>query len=282
LEAELLGEHDVFCGMHNWDAATTAQWVEALRLRAQAPDQKAIRQEIVQRARLEKGDCVVENGCGTGALLLDLAAVVGSSGKVIGCEPQPGLAEAARQAVAQASLSALVRVLPCKLEEAGLEPGSAAATIAQTVLIHVPKARLHDSLAAMISLVRPLGRIISADQDGDTWVIHHPDRDLTRRIAQFNTDQRYADGWRGRQLWALFREHGLQNVEVVAYAHLEAGTGGYSFEMAMRISKAAADAGVISHDQCRRWQAELDDTVQLGNWFSSMTYFICTGSKPAS
>jgi SAM-dependent methyltransferase len=276
----VLGEHDVFRDMLEWDAATITQWAEALRLRAQAPDQRAIRRAIIEQSRLTKGDSAVEVGCGTGPLLLDLAAVVGPSGKIIGCEPQPGLAAAAQEAVAAASLSTLVKVLPCTLEKAGLEPNSVAAALAQTVLIHVPQSELGDALDAMIRVVRPGGRIVSADQDGDTWVIHHPDRELTRQVAQFNTDQRYTDGWRGRQLRGLFLEHGLREVEVVAYAHLEAGTRGYSFEMAKRISNAAADAGVIGRDHCLRWQAELEQVVESGNWFSSLTYFICGGTKP--
>lgn len=44
----------------------------------------------------------------------------------------------------------------------------------------------------MTRVVRPKRYVMSVDHDSDTWSIDHPDRDLTRAIIHFNSDQRFA------------------------------------------------------------------------------------------
>jgi ubiquinone/menaquinone biosynthesis C-methylase UbiE len=67
-------------------------------------------------------------------------------------------------------------------------------------LIHVPGDILPQLFAEVKRVLKPGGRFISVDQDGNTWIIDHPQRTLTRKITQFNSDYRYADGWTGRYL----------------------------------------------------------------------------------
>jgi hypothetical protein len=97
-------------------------------------------------------------------------------------------------------------------------------TLAQTVLIHLSQTALGQVLTEAQRVLAPGGRMVSADQDGDTWTIDHPDRDTTRRIVRFNSDRRYADGWTGRKLARLFLEAGFSGntAEVLALQTLVA------------------------------------------------------------
>ena len=131
----------------------------------------------------------------------------------------------------------------------------------------------------MVRVVRRGGRVISCDQDGDTWTIDHPMRELTRRTVRFNSDQRYADGWTGRRLYRFFRAVGLKDVEVETLVHADTDKSSYLFGMAERIANAAAEAEEISWEDCRKWLEKLNELADKNDFFSSINYYICVGVR---
>ncbi|MGE5682031.1 MAG: methyltransferase domain-containing protein [Bacillota bacterium] len=275
-----LGTYDVFRDVKSWDKQTANQWAEALNLRSSADDQKSLRSQLLKLADVKLNQTVVEIGCGTGALLLDLASAVGPNGRVIGIEPQTVLAEFAKKTSGELNLSDIITVIADSAEQLTLPDAIADSCFAQTVLIHLQPEICLKALKEMVRIVKNGGRIISADQDGDTWIINHPERELTRRIIQFNSDQRYADGWTGRRLESLFRSAGLINVKAVPHVHLDRERNSYLFGMAKRIAAAARDKGVLQEEEYLLWSDGLEKVTENGEFFSSINYYNCTGLKP--
>ncbi len=279
LQSEPLGFHDAFKDVISWDDDIARQWVDALNLRAISQDQIKLRARLIELAKLRPGDTVVEVGSGTGALLCDLAHSVSPGGRVVGIEPQPFLAKSARQRLADAGYETVSEVRNESAHELSLNSGSAAACLAQTVLIHLPDKILLQSLLEMIRVVKRGGRVLSVDQDGDTWVIDHPNRQLTRRIVRFNCDHRYADGWTGRRLRRFFGQAGLSNVEIHAWPHVDIEIDSYLFCMAERLAGAAAAIGVISESEHLDWVRQLHEIASAGHFFSSINYYACVGVR---
>ena len=275
-----LGTYDAFNDATAWDDKTSQQWVDILNVRASSPDQVRLRERLIQLADLSKGDTAIEIGCGTGALLCDIAKEVGNNGRVIGIEPQPAFAQSAIHNLSMAGYGKISEVLIESADKLSLESQSAAVCFAQSVLIHLPDDILQKTLLEMIRTVRQGGRVISVDQDGDTWIIDHPNRDLTRRIVQFNSDQRYADGWTGRRLRRFFLKAGLINVDVQAWPHIDTEPESYLYSMAMRIAEAASEAGAISTSEYDAWVHQLHESALANNFFSSINFYICTGIRP--
>ncbi|HEV2377848.1 MAG TPA: methyltransferase domain-containing protein [Streptosporangiaceae bacterium] len=273
----MTGSSDPFRAVTDWDEETARAWADALDLRAAGADQARVRQRLRERAGLRAGDTAVEFGCGTGHLLLELAGDVGPSGRVLGVEPQPFLAERARR---RAAGTAAVSVHTGPAQEVPVN-GSVTACLAQTVLIHLPPADLAEVLAGARRMLRPGGRMLSADQDGDTWVIDHPDRATTREIVTFNTDQRYADGWTGRRLARLLGEAGFTDITTEVIVHVDTEPGSYLLGMAQRLATAAAEAGAIEAVAARAWMEELRDIAVRGAFFSSINYYVSSGTQPA-
>lgn len=277
-----IGSHDVFRNVENWDAEQARYWVDALNQRAAAPDQTALRARLVEQSGLKPGDAVLELGCGTGRLLSDLAESAGPSGHAVGLEPQPFLAKEAERFILERKLAVTTRVLPARAEEIPLPGASVDICVAQTVLIHIPADTLARVFAEVKRVLKPGGRFVSADQDGDTWIIDHPQRALTRRVIQFNSDQRYADGWTGRYLRRVFMENGFEEVRIQAWPHSDTERGSYLHTMAVRIAQSAAEHGAISEDECKGWLSELETTMAEGTFFSSICYYCCRGRKPSA
>ena len=273
-----LGAHDVFQDMEKWSTEQALYWTDVLNKRATAADQVALRAHILKQSGLKAGDSVLELGCGTGRLLADLARAAGGSGRVFGLEPQPDFAKEAERYISEQKLAA-ARVLSGRAEKIPLPEASVDLCLAQTVLVHVPPHLLEIVFAEVKRVLKPGGRFISVDQDGDTWIIDHPDRAVTRKIIQFNSDCRYADGWTGRSLRRLFSQGGFKDVQVQVWAHTDYEPGSYLHAMAQRIAQAALECGVLSADEHGRWLQELDGRMRAGEFFSSMSYFCCQGEK---
>jgi ubiquinone/menaquinone biosynthesis C-methylase UbiE len=270
-----VGSCDDFGRLESWDDARAEKWADALDLRAAAPDQVQLREEILAAADVHAGNTVVEIGCGTGPLLPALIERVGAKGQVVGIEPQPVLARVARERMTQISDRCEIRVE--RGDETALPDNFADVCIAQTVLCHLPAPEREATLARMVRLTRSGGRVLSSDQDAETWVIDHPDRSLTRRLVTFYADQRFADGWTGRQLRSLFLQAGLTAVQTQAAVVVDTSADSYQFRIAIDRARAAAEAGWISQDELRNWVGTLEQQAAAGRFFSSQNFYLAVG-----
>lgn len=270
-----LGKDDPFRSL---DAASAASWIDALELRAATPIQVALRRRAIELAEIGPGARVAEVGCGTGALLAALAHAVGPSGRALGVEPLQPFVRAARARLTREGLEAVASVVVG--DDAALDARGLDACFCQTVLIHVPVPRRAAFLRHVVATVRPGGRVVTIDQDGDTWTIDHPQRELTRRIVRYNSDQRYGDGWTGRSLHRLLAEAGCTDTQVVTEVQVDRGRESYLFGMAERIAEAAKVAGVLTTAEHDGWVSELRAVATRGFFFSTINFFLAVGVVP--
>lgn len=275
-----IGEYDAFRNVENWSVEQARYWTELLNQRTTAPDQVALRAYIVEQSGLKSGETALEIGCGTGQLLSELAFATGPSGCVFGLEPQPFFVKEAKRNISEQKLTATTRILSGRAENIPLSDASIDICVAQTVLIHIPPDLLPKVFAEVKRVLKPGGRFISVDQDGDTWIIDHPQREITRKVIRFNSDYRYADGWTGRYLKRLFRQNGFGNIHIQSWTHLDTERESYLYEMAHRIAQSAREHEVLTQGEYAKWLNELDKQTLEGNFFSSICYFCCSGKKP--
>jgi SAM-dependent methyltransferase len=263
---------DPFEQYATWDETTALRWAAGLDQRAADPQQVALRAGVLAAAGLRPGQVAVEVGCGTGPLLAGLAGAVGPSGRALGVEPQSTLA-----GIAASRLRGRAAVCLGTGAHLPVASGVADVAVAQTVLLHVPRAALPGTLAEMVRVVRPGGRVISVDQDMDGWLIDHPDRETTTRLLRQNTIHRYGEGWAGRRMPALFRAAGLRDVDVVATTHIDTDRDSHLHLNLLWMLADLVAAGLFPERDADRWRDQLES--QPG-FFAALTYYRCTGTVP--
>jgi SAM-dependent methyltransferase len=144
------------------------------------------------------------------------------------------------------------------------------------MLMHVPDAGA--ALTEMVRVTKPGGRISIFDFDWDTFVIDSSDKQTTRAVVDAFCDG-ISNGWIGRQLPRLLREHGVSDIDVVGH-EVFVDFEFFGLLIGGRLTAAQA-AGLLDPDQVRAWWQGLVDAEQTGTFLAGFTAFIVSGTKGA-
>lgn len=123
--------------------------------------ERNLRRWMLDLAGLERGNGVLDVGCGTGTLLLAAAERVGPSGGLQGIEPSPEMAAHARRK-AQARHIA-VEVVEASAGSLPFPADAFDATFCTLVLHHLPMPMRDDAIREMHRVLRPGGRAVIID-----------------------------------------------------------------------------------------------------------------------
>ena len=260
------------------DEAQARQLAARLELRAQGEDQIEARAAYLELLGVGPGDRVLDVGCGSGAILRDLARRVAPDGTAVGLDPSPALLVVAREIAEQEGLADRVELRQGDVRALPVADADFDVVLAVTVLSHVPESER--AVAELARVVRPGGRVGVFDIDGDSFVIAHPDRALTRRIVAAWSDNSLVDGWLGRRLPALMEEAGLTDVRVRAFTPVERGTTGFYVGLAERAAEVAVRAEAITVEEHRRWLETLRAEQAAGRFVAGLTHLFVWGARP--
>jgi ubiquinone/menaquinone biosynthesis C-methylase UbiE len=249
-----------------------------LELRARAEDEAAVRDEYVGLLGVTPGERVLDVGCGSGAVTRVLARRVAPGGAAVGVDASPALLAVARELAAEAGLSALIELREGDCRALPFPDASFDATVAATVLAHVPNAE--QALAEMVRVTRAGGRIGVFDFDGDALLIAHPDRELTRRIVAANADYGSVNGWLARQLPGLCTDLGLLNVRVRGFMPLEREPDSFYASSTARAAEVAAQMGAITPDEWARWRDAHAAECAAGRFLGGRLHLFVWGTRP--
>jgi ubiquinone/menaquinone biosynthesis C-methylase UbiE len=171
--------------------------------------QAAVSAELAARA----GEVICDIGCGTGSALLAIAKVVGVDGRAIGVDPSATLIEVARDR-AQREGSA-VEFLIRDGRDTGLPSGACDGVRMERVVQHVGD--IATLLAEARRITRSGGRVVVADTDWGSLMIHPGDRDLIRRFKAVLEIGPLAEPWAGRTLHDAMLDARLTDVTSHTY-----------------------------------------------------------------
>jgi ubiquinone/menaquinone biosynthesis C-methylase UbiE len=252
------------------DPAFFARFLDAANRNPAIVASKSI---IIDGLRLRGGERVLDVGCGMGADVFDLAARVGASGHVTGVDMSEALIMEARSRAEGRNLPVTFEVGDAQALR--FEDGTFDAVRTERLLMHVPDA--DRAVAEMVRVLSQGGRLSVFDFDWETQFCDSPYREVTRKIAQSFCDG-MKNGWIGRRLPRLFRQHGMTDVSVtyhtvtVDFEFLPLLLGGH-------VARAVS-AGTLSADEADLWWTDLARSSDEGTCLYGFTAFIVAGTKP--
>jgi len=222
------------------------------------------------------GSVLLDIGCGTGEDVLDLARLVGPSGRVVGVDRSATVIAEARRRAGQTDLPAAFAV-----GDAGALPfpdGGFDGCRFDRVLHHLDDPAR--AVAEAVRVARPGGRVVAFEPDFETAVVEAADRALTRRLLNRFCDG-FRQGWMGRRVPALFRAAGLRDlaVEPVTVLLTDYAQGNTILALEGTVGRAVAE-GVVAPEEGDRWLAELRAASAAGRFFGAVTCFLVSGRTP--
>jgi SAM-dependent methyltransferase len=188
---------------------------ESARLQRQAEELAADSSALLDRVGLRPGQSAIDLGCGPRGILDLLAGRAGPAGRVVGLDSDPAHAAMAAEFAAGRGLSG-VEIIIADARDTGLPSGSFDLVHARTLLVNLPEPV--GAAAEMIRLARPGGWVASAEPDTEHALCYPPlpAFDRLRDIFTVAFRRNGADPWIGRRVPGLFRQAGLDQVEVEA------------------------------------------------------------------
>lgn len=248
--------------MADYTLAVSEAEIARYRLMAQ----RALADETRQLALagVAEGAVIADVGCGPAAMSVELATMVGPSGRVIAVEREDEARAAARQVIAESG-AANVELREGTATSTGIDPGSVDLVMMRHVLAHNggDEQAIVDHLA---SLVRPGGAVYLVDVDLTGMRILDGDpeiADLTEHYSEFHA-ARGNDPMVGLRLGKLLAEAGLE---------VEDFTGSYSIIVMppgirpplWAAREAMLAQGAATQADVDRWGAAFDrmDTAEV-------------------
>jgi ubiquinone/menaquinone biosynthesis C-methylase UbiE len=191
------------------------------------------------------GERVIDVGCGTGADVRALAALVGPDGTVDGVDNSQRLVDEARL---QTPLTGDgIRFHTGDAHDLPFTDAAFDAARAERVLMHL--AEPARAVRELVRVTKPGGRVLIADPDHGMWALDLGDRALTRKLMAWWFDF-IANPWVARSGPALAAAAGLTDVRTrlfpIVFQDLSAAD---SMTGLTKIAGAASAQGVVTADE---------------------------------
>ena len=259
------------------DESAVRDQAQLLELRGQGADQAAIREAYLDLLDISPGDRVLDLGCGTGIVARAAARRVGSNGRVVALDPSTVLLALGREIAERDGLLDRIEFQIGDARRLPFAEGTFDVVLAVTSLSHTTDAE--STLPGLVRVTRPGGRIGIFDIDNASWIIAHPDLELTRRIGLVAT-MIPVDGWLGRRLPGLLEMAGLDDVQVRAFTPVERESSGFYAKQAEIWAATAVACGAISDGERERWVNDLHAEQAANRFLAGLTHLFIWGRRP--
>jgi ubiquinone/menaquinone biosynthesis C-methylase UbiE len=236
------------------------------------PDIVSSKPVILAGLGLTGGEKVLDLGCGLGDDTFAIARLVGSQGRVVGVDISESMIFEARRRAASQGFP--VEFMVDDAQALRFEDATFDACRTERMLMHVPDAER--AFIEMVRVIRRGGRLSVFDFDWDTQIVDSPYTETTRLITRSFCDS-FKNGWIGRRLPRLFKQHGMMDVRVsprtifISYPFLELLLGGHLTR--------AQQVGAVSAADVERWSTHLREAHQAGTFLYAFTALIVAGTK---
>jgi arsenite methyltransferase len=237
-----------------------------------------LRRRGLVRAALgaQRGDRVLDVGCGPGFYVTELLEVVGSDGWVVGVDASADmLAVAAERAQGHDNVEFL------EADATSLPVANASFERALCVQVLEYVRDVSAALGEMYRALRPGGRVVVWDVDWATVSWHALDPRRARRVLAA-WDKHLTHPSAPRMLASKLRETGFEDVDVDAhpFATTVLTPDAYGGSLVPLLEQWVAEQGGISREEAKAWADEQRALAERDEFFFSVTQFCFTATRP--
>ena len=125
---------------------------------------RELRQRTAALARLGSGERVLDVGCGTGTLAIEVQRRVGSAGRVVGIDP--GVEQIAHARAKAARLHIPIEFQIGVIEQLAFPDQTFDVVLSTLMMHHLPASLKREGLAEIVRVLKPDGRLVIADFTG--------------------------------------------------------------------------------------------------------------------
>lgn len=238
------------------------------------PSLQKMRAEMVAKLAPLPGDVICDIGFGAGSELIRIARIVGPEGNAIGVDPSTTMIKETRDRAQQEGVA--VELLARDGRDTGLPAGRCDAVRIERVVQHVGD--LPALLAEARRITRPGGRIVIADTDWGSLMIHPGDRDLIRRFKTALETGPMVEPWAGRILHDAMLTSGLTDV-TSRMCPIDAGLNAGRPPLAP-MSEWLVEARLATRSEIDHLVAGLAAAFERGGAVVAFTMFVASGRIP--
>ncbi len=183
--------------------------VRSLELQQNIPILLELRNNVYSKIKLNSGDEVLEIGCGLGATVREISALVGSACKVTGIDKSSMLLN---EAIRRTDLSKhTVAFTHDDAENLSFRDNQFAFVCAERVLMHVPNPQL--ALSEMTRVLKKGGIIAVTEPDLGSVRIYPDHNNISSKVI--NQWCKYTESPRlAKDLLCIFQQLGLENIDL--------------------------------------------------------------------
>ena len=239
---------------------------------------KEHKQQIYRLMNVQPGHRVLDIGCGPGTDTIPLAHLVGPTGQVIGVDQDEAMiAEANKRAEAEGISDRVEHKLGDVLT-LPFEDNHFDTCHSERVFIHLPNPE--QVFAETVRVMKAGGWIAIIDIDGGSFSIDTPEVEVERRLAQVWV-QLHNNGYAGRQLYGIFRQHALLDISVQILPFMFGSLSIYRHLFRLdSVASKAIETGLVRQDELLRFQTSLEEADSRDSFFGYVNFITVVGRKP--
>jgi ubiquinone/menaquinone biosynthesis C-methylase UbiE len=257
-----------------FDEATSRK-VEALYL---TPDVVAQRCQVLKALELKQGERVLDIGSGPGLLAYDIAASVGSEGRVCGIDISEDMLTMSRRRCGNQSWAEFQRADATKLPYPADSFDAAVSTQVYEYVADVPTA-----LAELHRVIRPRGRAVVVDTDYGSLVIH-TQNEARMELVLSAWNEHFVHGSLPRILSRQLREAGfvIRHRDVIPMFNPEYHDNTYGKRLLGIMASFVVGRKGVSQQHADAWLSEFTELSKQGEFFFSLNRYVFVADKIAT
>jgi ubiquinone/menaquinone biosynthesis C-methylase UbiE len=238
------------------------------------------KQRSYELLELAPGSRVVDVGCGPGTDTITLASIVGRDGKCAGVDYDQEMVMEANRRACEAGVADWTMHHCSDSASLPFPDNFFDAARSERLFQHLldPK----PTLAEMIRVVKPDGRVVVFDVDWGTMSIDSPHTDVERKMQMLSASSvRVNSGYVGRSLRRLFAQTELTDtvIEPRLVAVTDYALGRWLFHLE-ESEEALLSRGLITGDELIGWRAALEEAGRNETFFACLGGVLVAARKP--